>query len=551
MRLSGILVFSFASYAASSEYVGSKTCFGCHSEIYRSYTNTGMGRSVRLAGDLPVASLAGAASVPISASRRVFRIFRDKTALYQSETEENVFSIQHKLEYAVGSGANGMTFLVRRGNYLFEAPLSFYSKSGKWDLSPGYEQADIGFGRMVPRECVQCHAGRVSALARRPGAYQDPPFEEISIGCENCHGPGGAHVRTLGKKSGLIVNPDKLNPRLAENICVQCHQTGDTRVLQPGKTYADFRPGQWFLDTLAILKAVEKPDNHSQSDLLEHYTAMQASRCFRESAGKLSCLTCHDPHVEPSREEAPKYFRKKCLICHSTARTARTAGPGSRDCSLPKNVRLVQTPPDNCIGCHMPKRDVTQISHSALTNHRIPAREQGPLAEPPAEETDGLIVVNRRPDQAPQLAAIVRLQAYRDLAYRNPQYQQRYFTLLDDIARMEPEDPLLHAALGHRFWAEGDAQKALAHLKKALALNDPTLFLDLGNIFSKLGQDEEAIAYLKKGVDLNPYDSTLQKTLILKYIQSKRYSEARSSLDQYVASFPEDSFMRGLLAQAR
>jgi hypothetical protein len=40
------------------------------------------------------------------------------------------------------------------------------------------------------------------------------------------------------------------------------------------------------------------------ADHVEHYFSMTLSKCYRESQGQLSCVTCHDSHVEPSREEA-------------------------------------------------------------------------------------------------------------------------------------------------------------------------------------------------------------------------------------------------------
>jgi hypothetical protein len=50
-----------------------------------------------------------------------------------------------------------------------------------------------------------------------------------------------------------IVNPARLTPYLADNICMACHQTEDVRVLKPGKTYQDIRPGYPLDDTLSIL----------------------------------------------------------------------------------------------------------------------------------------------------------------------------------------------------------------------------------------------------------------------------------------------------------
>jgi len=62
---------------------------------------------------------------------RYFRVFREGSDIYQSEYQTDasgrlIFEARHKLEYVVGSGLNGYTYLIRRGNHLFEAPLSYY-----------------------------------------------------------------------------------------------------------------------------------------------------------------------------------------------------------------------------------------------------------------------------------------------------------------------------------------------------------------------------------------------------------------------------------------
>jgi hypothetical protein len=41
----------------------------------------------------------------------------------------------------------------------------------------------------------------------------------------------------------------------------------------------------------------------------------------------------------------------------------------------------------------------------------------------------------------------------------------------------------------------------------------------------------------------------LYKSLALSYINAKRYPEARKTLERYVELFPEDDFVRGLLAK--
>jgi tetratricopeptide (TPR) repeat protein len=111
------------------------------------------------------------------------------------------------------------------------------------------------------------------------------------------------------------------------------------------------------------------------------------------------------------------------------------------------------------------------------------------------------------------------------------------------------ESCIVQAALGHKAFIEDKAEEAIAHLKLALPLGDAAIYLELGQALAKLGRSAEAIEYLRKGVEMDPYNAVMQKTLILQYINSKSYPEARLRIEEYVATFPEDSFMRTVLAR--
>jgi hypothetical protein len=522
--------------AQQANYVGSKQCFGCHDNIYRSFFKTDMGRSMRLASELAPDSIPAEATVAVPSSNHLLRVSHNEAGWHQSESEPNVFTNEHQLDYVIGSGANGLSFVVKRDQSLFQAPLSFYSKIGKWDLSPGYQLANLGFSRPIAAQCVLCHSGRPQPVEKRKGEYRELPFRELAIGCENCHGPGGSHLRDP-KRPGLIVNPAKLPARLAEDICLNCHQGGDARVLQPGKSYVDFRPGQWLIDTVAVFKVAPGLRPEKDADLLEHNAAMKLSRCFRESGGKLSCLTCHDPHVQPTAAEAVPYFRKKCLTCHTDG-----------SCRLPLAARTGHTPSDDCIGCHMPKRNVATISHTALTNHRIPARLDEPAPEDLSGNTD-LVLVNAPAGKKTSVPDITLLRAYGELANRSPVYQQKYVNLLEHLAETQPKDAYVQAALGHKMLAEGKSQEALTHLSAGLPLDEAAVNQDMAQALSNLGRSEEALPYLQAAAEKDPYNAVLLKALTLQYINLHRYSEAQEQMRQYVQLFPEDSFMRNLLAR--
>jgi hypothetical protein len=318
-----------AAASADPGYIGSKACTGCHRELYDRYLRSAMGQSMRPAGD-PRDLARVIKPVAVHNADRIFEIEREADDLYQTESETGVFRTHHRLEYAIGSGVNGSTYLVRRGNYLLEAPLSFFSRTTAWELSPGYESGNPGFTRPIAAACMACHSGRPQAIANREGLFADPPFQEVAIGCENCHGPGRDHVRQAGARKA-IVNPARLDRRLAEDVCMNCHQAGNTRVLMPGRTYADFRPGTPLSDTVAIFKIPIRPVEAKLEDLLEHHFAMQISKCFTASNGRLSCLTCHNPHEIPSADaqattsggNASAVTRRQVARCRGRAGSVR------------------------------------------------------------------------------------------------------------------------------------------------------------------------------------------------------------------------------------
>ncbi len=508
-----IAFLSWVWIAAAQDYVGSKACAGCHKQIHEHWVRSPMGRSMSPAAE-HLSKLSGEVTVSSEKLKRDFTVFAGNGQLKQRETGED-FRNEHALAWAIGSGGNGLSFIVQRGDHLFQAPLSFYSRAGQWDLSPGYEFADYGFNRTIAAGCIHCHSGRPQPVARSNGQYQKEPFAELSIGCENCHGPGRKHIALRGAKSA-IVNPARLTRVRADEICMNCHQGGDTRILQPGKTESDYRPGMVLNDVVAIFKLPRTKDD----DLLEHHESMRMSKCF-EKSGTLSCLSCHSPH------SAKIDYNAKCLSCHS----GEHAGAGG-----------------DCVNCHMPKRDVKVIAHSALTNHRIVRRPDQPLPESRDSGSD-LVHINRAGNV--ELPLLTRMQAYGQLAGRHPAYYEKFQLLLEEAAKKEGQHPLVLATLGRRALQAGRFSEAITHLQAAREQGSAssTTFEDLGEALGRAGRLEESVAVLRQGIQAAPYTPVLYKALALRLIQLKRFEEARQMLAKYVELFPEDDFVRKLLTQ--
>ncbi len=493
---------------------------------------------------------------------RRFEVYSQDGNLFQSESGIDVdgkesFRTAHQIDWIIGAGVNGYGAILRKGNFLFQAPLSFYTQPMKWAPSPGYEFTDLGFSRPITPGCIFCHSGRPNSVAGVNGRFGSTPFSEVSIGCENCHGPGALHVKAVtaanapsGKNPArlttAIVNPARLTPYLADNICMACHQTGDARVLKPGKTYQDIRPGRPLDETLSIMMIPPTREAPPTADHVEHYYSMTLSRCYRASQGRLSCITCHDPHVEPSREDAPKYFAAKCLTCHT-----------NQSCKLPTETRLQKSPPNDCIGCHMPKRDIQVISHSSATNHRIVATPDEPFPDVAFEQTTAslpdLIHLNPAPGkEAAPPPLLTLLEAYGDLAESKPEYIAPYLNVLGQLEKKQPDDPLVQSVLGRKDLKDGNYTSAASHLRRALELGPPvaTTYADLADALGHLGQTEEVLPFFEKAIDQDPFSPATRKMQIVRLIQLKQYDKAHEALQHYVEIFPQDDFMRRMLARA-
>ena len=196
----------------------------------------------------------------------------------------------------------------------------------------------------------------------------------------------------------------------------------------------------------------------------------------------------------------------------------------------------------------MPKRDVARISHSALTNHRIPGR-LGNNSRP--DDPPELVLVDQPPGES-RLPLMTRLAAYGELMTRAPALESKYFELLEEAQRTTPEDPLLLAAMGRRALL-ARAPEAAGLLSKAEQKGElgSVSYLDLSEALAQSGRTRDSTTALERGESAFPFSQEIRKRLILAYVRQKDYAKAKLALERYVQDFPEDGFMRGLLSQAQ
>lgn len=526
-----------------------------------------MGQSMQR-GDALASVLPFPATVYDKDSNQYFSATSQDRQLFQSQYSlDNSGNKQYqqtkKMDYVIGAGEDGFGFLFQLDHYLFEAPLTYYTTSHSWGFAPGYEIQNRGFTRPILDRCILCHSGRPNPVSGQVGLYKNPPFDELSVGCENCHGPGEAHVleRSQDQMTGVepplgadstIVNPARLSGWLADNICMRCHQGQDVRVELPSKDPRDFRPGQEFGKYVSIFKIAPEPGTSPSALPLEHYFGMTLSKCYRGS-GNLHCITCHDPHVASSSPDSIARYRSQCLRCH-----------GEQGCRLQAEKRLATSPPDDCLTCHMPKRTVTTITHAALTDHSIPAHSTSTVAfsdQPHVNQKPQLLLLSAPPEQWKRLDSVpsaVLLQAYDTLVREGHHEFEPMLTrmLLQVPARTTTSDPAVLRVLARAEFRKDTRSailKAVIDMQRVFRLTSPNVddYLLLGNLYARSQRPKEAVQILETGRSSNPYFREIYELLANNYIALGQYGKALGVIQQGLQLFPDDSNLRSLEEKAK
>jgi Tfp pilus assembly protein PilF len=281
---------------------------------------------------------------------------------------------------------------------------------------------------------------------------------------------------------------------------------GVARVPNPGKKLSDFIPGQPLEDTFTIYRNV-MPEGSSAGDfkVISHVEQLALSACARNSGGRLWCATCHNPHEKMS--QSVEYYRSRCLTCHTAS------FPASHP---PKD--------SDCLGCHMPRRDAKDGGHTAFTDHRIQRR---PETQPDLPSNAG-IAAWREP--FPNLRARNLGIAYIDVGMQRhsaPFIIQGY-RALTEVQRQFANDPDFFKWIGEALLLAKQSSDAKLAFERALQL-DPDSALTKASAASPYiqeGDADRAIAHLERAVNLDPLDLPAASTLIGLYQKQGKLTEA-------------------------
>jgi hypothetical protein len=348
----------------------------------------------------------------------------------------------------------------------------------------------------------------------------------------------------VGRALEVITDPKKLTPAQADGLCEQCHLRGDARVNRPGKTLADFKPGDLLGNIVKVFSAPVTLQGEKFPGT-DRAAQLHSSRCRTESKGRLTCMTCHSPHAEPTEAEKNSYYRQRCRECHT-----------ADSCKEKLVERETTRPPDNCIACHMPRIAERSSPHVASTDHRIRrSAEKSPYPQKPVTETAEAEPVDETGPPGTQPDQRTKALAYSQIANTRVAFRGEGFRLLAGAAQEYPDDldvqesfALIQLIAGQDSEA---LQRAVEAMERAVALHSQsgTIYLRLGQYWFTRKDRPKAIELLERALEVEPHLSQAALSLAALYAETGEREKARAVAERGLKYDPGKQMLRSLLSK--
>ncbi len=564
----------FLNVRPDVRYVGDDRCADCHPDVAESYRKHPMARSFR-----PIARVAPAQSYDASLNNpfEAFGCRLQAEPVVARSGDHATTGVRHRrtrlgadgrplfedvldVDYVIGSGVHGYSYLTDRDGYVFQTPISWFAPTlpspprgegrvGGWGLSPQFSPEYLA-GRPVPADCLFCHANRTRPVAGTVNRYEEPLVEGEGVGCERCHGPGERHVQNpvsdpMDHFDHTIVNPAVLEPSLREAVCEQCHLEGAARIVRRGRGMDDYRPGLPLESVLSVF--VRAPAGGADRKAVNHVEQMHQSGCYQGGSGadRIGCISCHDPHDYVGPERRVGSYRQACLNCHE-----RKQPP----CSVPEAERRRTSPEDSCIQCHMPAYPTSDVVHAASTDHRIPRRPGA--ADAPADGSRARSPLTRfhrdrldpaDPEYRRDLGlALAQLSGPGEASEDVDTHDAG--ALLDEAVKNFPDDAAAWEAKGQLAVYRNRLADGLAAFEACLAVAPGRERALLGAAWTaqNLGKADAALAYWRRAVAVDPWSALARGNLAALLAARGEWGEARTQCDEWVRLRPENTDARKL-----
>lgn len=297
-------------------YVGSDTCFQCHSNQHRDWSNTIHPLMIQDAVANPSAILGDFAA---GEETRMGTINGEERA-YTLEDVVFTMGVKYRQRYIAATADGG--YVVLPGQWNVDSATWVNATPGDW-----------------LKDCAGCHTTGFDVEAQT--------FSEIGVGCESCHGPASVHVETaMNLPEGVDPYGEEvyaLRQTIVSSvdsaICGQCHNRGKSPDGEHGYPVG-YVVGGPLDETMFVSVAptgAEDDANFWPNGLEKKHRQQYITWSESRHALALESLTAEG---EP---------QERCMGCHSTDYTSQD-GVFEQQAVTPANAQYGIT----CVGCHSP-----------------------------------------------------------------------------------------------------------------------------------------------------------------------------------------------------
>ena len=395
--------------AAPPSFVGSAKCAGCHPKETEAYRASDHARAMEPATDQTVLGSFNEARITHRGVTSTF-FRRDGKFLVRTDGPDGKLG-EFEITYTFGVDPLQQYLIPFPGGRLQALGLA-------WDTRPRAQGGQRWF-HLYPQEalrpptplhwtgreqtwnfqCAECHSTDLRKRYDLATNTYATAWAELTVSCEECHGPGSAHVAWAearpagappapGSATGLVVHPGRGDGAwtikdsqrgIAEwtgtarssaevDVCARCHARR--------RPIVDPHPyGQPFLDT-HVPALLEPHLYHADGQILGEVYEWGSFVQSRMQRAGVTCADCHEPHRTTLRapgnavcaqchlpakfdtsahhHHRPEAEGARCVSCHMPARTYMVVDP-RRDHSFPvprPDLSVALGTPNACTGCH-------------------------------------------------------------------------------------------------------------------------------------------------------------------------------------------------------
>ncbi len=323
------LIPSRAGYGPqpAANYIGSDRCAGCHEDTYGSWQHTLHANLIQDVSENPDA------------------IMGDFT-----QSDPDLTFTAADVQYTVGS--------KWKQRYITKTEDGFYLLPAQWNFETKEwvpYHADDWQTREWRQSCGTCHVTGLNT--------ETWDFVEFGVGCESCHGPGGAHANDP-YNSPMFKKVD-------DQVCGSCHSRGTS---PDGFSFpATYRPGDTLTDHFTF--TTDQADIWADGSARKHhqqYMDWQLGSKM-EKSGFVNCTTCHSVHDNgQANSQLNLPLNALCVQCHADKKQLLT--------HIPYHEQASKTHQFVCSDCHLPKMATSAVPYDIHNHSFLQPNPDGTLA---------------------------------------------------------------------------------------------------------------------------------------------------------------------------